>query len=233
MRELSAVILPTYNEAKNIEELLLKIEELKLISLIIVIDDSSSDGTQEIVMKLQEEFDNILLFTRSCKMGLGTAIRDGFKILSSLKERPRYVITMDADLSHNPLDIPKLLKCALRGYDIVIGSRYVKGGRIINWPPWRRLISQLANKLARPFISLPVRDFTSGFRCYSMKYILRALPMLKSHGFEIQIETLKVAQALGAKITEVPITFVNRKAGKSKLNEKEVLRYFLTLLRCP
>lgn len=227
----TAVILPTYNESENIRNLILAIEELNINPLLLVIDDSSPDGTQEIVKKLQMEFSNIILIVRPRKMGLGTAIRDGFKILVSLSEKPKYVITMDADFSHNPKDIPRLLECAKEGYDIVIGSRYIRGGAIKGWTPTRIIISRIANRIAKSLIGLPVNDFTSGFRCYSTKYILKALPKLKSQRFEIQIETLKLAQLLKMKVVETPIIFENRKRGKSKLTIKEVVNFLLHAIK--
>lgn len=226
-----AIILPTYNESENIRDLILAIEGLDINSIILVIDDSSPDGTWKIVKELQREFDNIMLVVRPSKMGLGTAIRDGFKILSSLENRPDHVIAMDADFSHNPQDIPRFLKYAEKGYDLIVGSRYIKGGEIKGWPSSRIIISKIANKIAKTLIRLPVNDFTSGFRCYSMKYILKATPNLKSKRFEIQIETLKQAQRLGMKVTEIPITFRNRKKGKSKLTIKEILNFLLYIIK--
>ena len=227
----SAIILPTYNESENIRDLILAIEDLNINPLILVIDDSSPDGTQEIVRELQGEFSNIMLVVRQRKMGLGTAIREGFRILASLPEKPEYVITMDADFSHNPRDIPRLIECAIKGYDVVVGSRYVEGGAIKGWGPTRIIISRIANKIAKALIKLPVNDFTSGFRCYSMRYIREAAPKLKSQRFEIQIESLKQAQLLGMRVTEIPITFENRKKGKSKLTLKEVINFLVYAIK--
>jgi len=227
----SAVLIPTYNESENIEDLIITIKRLDPSFLILVIDDSSPDGTSEIVKKLQKKFKNIMLIVRPGKMGLGTAIRDGFKFLSSLANRPDHVIVMDADFSHNPNDIPRFLKYAEKGYDIIVGSRYIKGGEIKGWPSSRIIISKIANKIAKTFIRLPVNDFTSGFRCYSMKYILKTTPNLKSQRFEIQIETLKQAQRLKMKVTEIPITFINRKKGKSKLTVREIINFLFYVFR--
>ena len=227
----SAVLIPTYNESENIEDLIITIKRLDPSFLILVIDDSSPDGTSEIVKKLQKKFKNIMLIVRPGKMGLGTAIRDGFKFLSSLANRPDHVIVMDADFSHNPNDIPRFLKYAEKGYDIIVGSRYIRGGEIKGWPSSRIIISKIANKIAKTFIRLPVNDFTSGFRCYSMKYILKTAPNLKSQRFEIQIETLKQAQRLKMKVTEIPITFINRKKGKSKLTVREIINFLFYVFR--
>ena len=224
-------MIPTYNESENIEDLILAINRLGLNLLILVVDDSSPDGTAEIVRRMQRKFKNIMLVVRPGKMGLGTAIRDGFRILSSLTNRPDHVITMDADFSHNPRDIPRFLQYAEKGYDLIVGSRYIRGGEIKGWSPSRMIISRTANKIAKTLIRLPVNDFTSGFRCYSMKYILKATPNLKSRRFEIQVETLKQAQQLKMKVTEIPITFEDRKKGKSKLTIKEIINFLIYAIR--
>ena len=226
-----AIILPTYNESENIRDLILAIEGLNINPLILVIDDSSQDGTQEIVRALQREFNNIMLVVRPRKMGLGTAIREGFRILASLPEKPEYVITMDADFSHNPRDIPRIIEYAMKGYDVVVGSRYIRGGAIKGWGSTRIIISRIANKIAKALIKLPVNDFTSGFRCYSMRYIQKAVPKLKSQRFEIQVELLKQAQLLGMKVTEIPITFENRKRGRSKLTLKEIINFLIFAIK--
>jgi len=227
----SAIILPTYNESENIRDLILAIEGLKIDPLILVIDDSSPDGTQEIVKGLQSEFSNIMLIVRPRKMGLGTAIREGFKFLISLPIKPKYVITMDADFSHDPRDVPRLLEHAKEGYDVVVGSRYVEGGEIAGWTPSRVMTSKMANKVARATIRLPISDFTSGFRCYSIGYVQKALPNLRSKTFEIQIETLKQAKSLNMKVAEIPIKFVNRKRGKSKLSIREIIDFSIFIAK--
>lgn len=227
-----AVVLPTYNESENIRALILAIESLDIDCSILVIDDSSPDGTSEIVRELQKDFSNIMLIVRPYKMGLGTAIRRAFECLMSLPNKPKYVVTMDADFSHNPNDLPRLLQCAKKGcYDIVVGSRYLKDGGIIGWPISRIIISNAANKMAKAVIRLPINDFTSGFRCYSANYVVRALPKLKSKRFEIQIETLKLAKLLGMNVAEIPITFVNRKKGKSKLTIREITDFLIFVIK--
>jgi glycosyltransferase involved in cell wall biosynthesis len=216
-----AILLPTYCEAGNIESLIREIKSLKPDALIVVIDDSSSDGTATIAKKLQKEYDNILVFIRPAKLGLGTAITDGFKIILSLKNPPDYIITMDADYSHNPQTIPKLLATAEKGYDLVIGSRYTKGSRIIGWHILRWLISRVANFFASTMVGMRIRDCTSGFRCYSRNYVENVIGHLHSQTYEIQIETVKQAWTRGFKVKEMPITFENRKRGKSKLTKAE------------
>jgi dolichol-phosphate mannosyltransferase len=216
-----AVVLPTYCEAENIESLIREIQELKLNLLITVIDDSSSDGTAEIVKKLQEEYDNVLLFVRPEKLGLGSAIITAFRLILSLRNQPEYIITMDADYSHNPQDIPKLIHTTRCGYDLVIGSRYCEGGRIVGWNCVRWLISRVANLIASTAIGTRIHDCTSGFRCYSKHCVKTVLPNLHSQTYEIQIETIKQAWLKRFSIKEIPITFVNRKRGKSKLTTVE------------
>lgn len=216
-----AVILPTYCEAENIESLIHEIQKLKLDILVSIVDDSSPDGTDGIVKKLQKEYENILLFSRPEKLGLGTAITTGFRRLLKLEKPPNYIVTMDADYSHNPQDIPRLIRTAKRGYDLTIGSRYHEGGNVIGSHPGRRLISRLANIIASVTVGLRVHDCTSGFRCYSKNYVQRALRNLHSQTYEIQIETVKQARLNGFSVKEIPITFVNRKRGKSKLTAFE------------
>ncbi len=220
-----AIILPTYCEAENIADIIHAIENLKLNSTLLVIDDSSPDETQNIVCKLKEKNKNILLLKRPRKMGLGTAITDGFRFLLALPKTPKYIITMDADYSHNPKDIPRLLKLAENGCDIVIGSRYCNGGKLKGWKLSRVIISKVANKLTGKLIKLAINDFTSGFRCYSKGYIVKALPQLHSETYEIQIETLRQAKLQNSKIGEIPIVFENRKKGKSKLTRTEIAAF--------
>jgi len=217
-----AIVLPTYCEAENVESLIRRIQGLRLNLLIVVIDDFSPDGTAEIVKKLQEEYDNILLFVRPAKLGLGTAITTGFRLILSLKNQPDYIITMDADYSHNPRDIPKLLGVAKCGYDLVIGSRYCSGGKIVGWHRGRWLISRVANLIASVTIGMRMYDCTSGLRCYSRQYVKSVLNDLHSQTYEIQIETVRQAWLQGFRVKEIPITFVNRKRGKSKLTRTEI-----------
>jgi len=216
-----AVVLPTYCEAENIESLIKELQKLKLNLMITVIDDSSPDGTAEIVKKLQEKYDNIVLSIRPKKLGLGTAIITAFQSVLSLKNQPDYIITMDADYSHNPQDIPKLIDVARSGYDLVIGSRYCEGGRIIGWHFMRWLISRVANLIASTVVGTRIHDCTSGLRCYSKHYVKTVLPNLHSQTYEIQIETVKQARLRGFEVMEIPITFENRKRGKSKLTRAE------------
>jgi len=224
-------MLPTYCEAENIGSIINTIQNLKLKSTIIVIDDSSPDGTGKIVTKLQEKYSNIILLSRQSKSGLGTAITDGFRFILSLPNPPQHIIAMDADYSHNPEDIPRLLQKAEKGYDLVIGSRYCKDGKVKGWTLARLIISKVANRITSKLVALPINDFTSGFRCYSRKYVQQILPHLHSQTYEIQIETLRQARIHNAKVSEIPITFTNRKKGKSKLTKNEIAGFLFYTLK--
>jgi dolichol-phosphate mannosyltransferase len=216
------VLLPTYCEAPNIERLITEIEKLDLDSRILVVDDSSSDGTAQIVRDLQKKYSDILLLVRPGKYGLGTAITDGFKIFLSAKNPPEQIIVMDADYSHDPQDIPALLSNFNFSDGLVIGSRYCRGGKIVGWPLTRRVISRLANTVAISMGHLKLNDCTSGFRCYSTTFLKAAIGNLHSSTYEIQIETAKQARINGFGIKEVPVLFVNRKRGKSKMSVSEI-----------
>jgi dolichol-phosphate mannosyltransferase len=219
------IILPTYCEAANIEKLIAEIESLKLNVCILVIDDSSLDGTSNVVRRIQKNYPNILLFVRPRKLGLGTAITDGFRIFLSLKKPPRYVVTMDADYSHNPKHIPQLISAVKKDADLAIGSRYCKGGETRNWSILRQVISRIANFIASIIIGAKISDHTSGFRCYSTNLIKNILSDLHSQTYEIQIETIRQTHLRKLKIKEVPVTFVNRKKGKSKLTFNEIQQF--------
>ena len=227
----TAVILPTYCEAENIENLVSTIEDLRLNITTVVVDDSSPDGTGELVKKLRETHPHLVLLTRPRKAGLGTAITDSFRFILSWPSPPDYMVTMDADHSHDPKDIPTLLGQARKGSDVVIGSRYCGGGEVKGWNFRRVMISRVANRITAGLVGLPINDFTSGFRCYSRKYVQKILPNLHSETYEIQIETLRQARLHQAKVTETPITFTNRKMGKSKLTKNEILSFLLYMLR--
>lgn len=225
------VILPTYCEAENIAKLIIQIENLPLNASILVIDDSSPDETAEIVKKLQAKYGNILLCIRPEKSGLGTAITDGFKIFLALKNSPRFVITMDADYSHNPKAILQLLSSMQCGCGIAIGSRYCRGGGTDGWSFTRKIISRTANTVAKSVVGFKLNDCTNGFRCYSTGFLKQAIGSLHSETYEIQIETIKQALLRGFDIKEVPILFVNRKRGKSKLTLVEVRSYISYILK--
>ncbi len=217
-----AVLLPTYCEAENIGSLIGEIQKLNLTTIITVVDDSSPDGTANIVKNLQKKLRTLYFISRDGKLGLGTAIVAGFRFLLSLPRPPDYIITMDSDYSHDPNDIVRLVNYARKGNDLVIGSRYIKGGAMENWPLKRQLISRVANVIAELVVGGRIKDCTSGFRCYSRKYVQKVLPTLHSTTYEIQIETLRQGKINHLRIKEVPINFVDRKKGKSKLSRDEI-----------
>ncbi len=220
------IILPTYREAANIARLIDDIESLKLDASLLVIDDSSPDGTADIIIQQQKKYPNIILYNRPKKSGLGTAITDGFKYYLSTPNPPRYVFTMDADYSHNPHDMPKLLSTIKENNcGIVIGSRYAKGGKIVGWPLTRKIVSKTANAIARTSLGLKLRDCTAGFRCYSTEFLKEAIDCLHSQTYEIQIETVRQAALRHIDVKETPVLFVNRKRGKSKLTWSEIKSY--------
>jgi len=224
------VILPTYCEAANIGQLIQEIEDLKQKISILVIDDSSPDGTASIVRSLQKKYNNILLLVRPKKYGLGTAITDGFKVLLSLKNPPKYIVTMDADYSHNPKDVPGVVSAAKEGKGLAIGSRYCKGGRITNWSLFRLVTSRVANLIASVLVKAKIHDYTSGLRCYSTKLVRAIVADLHSQTYEIQIETVWQACRRKFNVREVPMTFVNRKKGKSKLTPNEIKEFISYIL---
>jgi dolichol-phosphate mannosyltransferase len=219
------VILPTYGEADNIANLINDIESLNLNASILVIDDLSPDHTAEIVQGMQQKYSNIILCIRPKKTGLGTAITDGFKIFLSLSSMPKYVVTMDADYSHDPKAIPQLLLNMENNCGVVIGSRYCKGGKTAGWPVTRKIVSRVANFIAQNSLGLNLHDCTSGFRCYSTDFLKEAISNLHSQTYEIQIETIRQAVLKDYQVKETPILFVNRKSGKSKLTLTEIKSY--------
>jgi dolichol-phosphate mannosyltransferase len=223
------ILLPTYCEAANISKLIHEIESLNLNCSILVIDDSSPDGTADLVRNLRKEYGNILIFVRPRKSGLGTAITDGFKVFLSLRNPPDYIVTMDADYSHSPKDVPRLVSAAKEAKGLAIGSRYCPGGGTVNWSVFRLAISRVANMLSSVLIGADIHDYTSGLRCYSMNLVKSMVGELHSETYEIQIETIRQARMKGFDIKEIPMIFVNRKKGKSKLTTNEI-REFLSYI---
>ncbi len=219
------VLLPTYCEAQNIERLVHEIEGLDLDITVLVIDDSSPDGTASIVRRLQKQYNNILLSVRPGKGGLGTAITDGFRVFLSLPNPPQYIVTMDADFSHNPEDVPRAVSAAKQGKGLAIGSRYCRKGGVKNWSPLRIVTSRVANIIASVSVRARIRDYTSGLRCYSTNLVRRIISDLHSQTYEIQIETIRQARRRGFDVREFPMTFINRKNGKSKLSLNEIREF--------
>ncbi|MDZ7373645.1 MAG: polyprenol monophosphomannose synthase [candidate division KSB1 bacterium] len=215
-------IIPTYNEAQNISRLLPRVFAQPISGLdVLVVDDGSPDGTAQLVRQLQEVYrDNLFLIMREGKRGLGSAYVAGFKF--ALARDYEIVVEMDADLSHNPDDLPRLLS-ALEGSDVAIGSRYITGVNVVNWPLRRLLLSLGGNWYVRMVTGLPVKDCTSGFKAYRRE-VLAALDLdrIQSDGYAFQIEMKYRAWKKGFRLCEVPIIFVDREAGSSKMSKRIV-----------
>lgn len=218
MEDRKIVIIPTYNERENIENIIRKVFSLEGGYDILIIDDGSPDGTAAIVKRLQQEFpERLHMIERPGKLGLGTAYITGFKW--SIDKGYDYTFEMDADFSHNPEDLPRLYQACKDGADLAIGSRYCDGISVINWPIGRIIMSYYASVYVRTILGMKVYDCTAGFKCYSNK-VLRAIDLdkVEMKGYGFQIEMKYTTYKLGFKITEVPIIFVNRKAGTSKMS---------------
>jgi len=224
------IVIPTYNEAENIAKLINQIFSLNITGLeILVVDDNSPDGTSQIVSELGTKNSELHLITRPGKLGLGSAYTAGFT--EALKMGADFIFEMDADFSHDPKDIPKMLE-AIKNSDLVIGSRKIVGGSIIGWNWWRKLMSNGAMWLSRLLLSLKPLDVTAGFRCFR-KQVLEKIDLKKitSNGYAFQEELLYRTQMAGFRITEIPVTFVDRQFGKSKLNKKDVWEFFITIFK--
>ncbi|MFC2384247.1 MAG: polyprenol monophosphomannose synthase [Prevotella sp.] len=216
----SIVIIPTYNEKENIEKIIRAVFSLDKYFHILIIDDGSPDGTAAIVRNLIEtEFnERLFLIERSGKQGLGTAYITGFKW--ALEHKYGYVFEMDADFSHDPKDLPRLYNaCHEDGYDVAIGSRYVSGVNVVNWPIGRVLMSYFASKYVRFITGFKVHDTTAGFKCYKRR-VLETIPLdeIRFKGYGFQIEMKYTAYKIGFQIKEVPVIFVNRQEGVSKMS---------------
>jgi dolichol-phosphate mannosyltransferase len=214
------VIIPTYNEIENVEKMVRSIFALPTLFHLLIVDDGSPDGTANKVRELQQEFPNSLfLEERKGKLGLGTAYIHGFKW--ALKRDFDYIFEMDCDFSHNPKDLERLLNACENGADVSVGSRYVKGGNVSNWDMKRIILSYCASLYVRAILWFNVKDTTAGFKCYKRK-VLEAIELdeVKFMGYAFQIEMKYRAYKKGFKIVEVPITFVDRVEGTSKMSTK-------------
>jgi len=215
----SLVIIPTYNEKGNIENITRKVMSLAGDFHLLVIDDGSPDGTAAIVKELMKEFNGrLFLVERAGKQGLGTAYIAGFKW--ALARSYEFIFEMDADFSHNPEDLIRLKAACVNGADLAIGSRYVKGGNVKNWDMKRVLMSYFASVYVRTVLWLNIKDTTAGFKCYRRR-VLEALPLdtIKFIGYAFQIEMKYLTHKKGFKITEVPINFIDREVGISKMSK--------------
>ena len=215
----SIVIIPTYNEKENIEAIIRKVFSLVKDFHLLIVDDGSPDGTAGIIKNLQKEFpERLFLEERKGKLGLGTAYIHGFKW--GLQRQYNYFFEMDADFSHNPLDLVKLYNaCEKDGADLAIGSRYITGVNVVNWPMGRILMSYFASVYVRFITGMKIRDTTAGFKCYKRE-VLETIPLdkIKFFGYAFQIEMKFTVWKFGFNIVEVPIIFTDRTHGESKMS---------------
>ncbi len=212
------VIIPTYNEKENIEAIIRKVFSLPIDFDILIVEDNSPDGTAQIVKQLQQEFSQLHIIERKGKLGLGTAYIAGFKW--ALANNFEYIFEMDADFSHNPEDLIHLYHaCSKQGADMSIGSRYVSGVNVVNWPMGRVLMSYFASKYVRIITGMKVHDTTAGFACYKRKVLEKIqLDNIRFVGYAFQIEMKFTTWKYGFKIIEVPIIFTDRTQGTSKMS---------------
>jgi dolichol-phosphate mannosyltransferase len=212
------VIIPTYNEKENVEKMIRKVFSLETPFHLLIVEDNSPDGTAAIVKKLQKEFrEKLYIFERKGKLGLGTAYMAGFKW--ALENGYEYIFEMDCDFSHNPNDLERLYKAVIEGADVAIGSRYISGINVINWPLGRVLMSYFASMYVRIVTGMKIMDTTAGFKCYRRK-VLETIEFekIKLIGYGFQIEMKFTAWKFGFKVVEVPIVFTDRKEGTSKMS---------------
>jgi dolichol-phosphate mannosyltransferase len=226
----SLIIIPTYNEKENIEKIIRKVFNLNFPFEILIIDDGSPDGTATIVKELQKEYSGLHLEERTGKLGLGTAYIHGFKW--ALKNAYDYIFEMDADFSHNPEDLYKLYTACVNGADVSIGSRYVNGVNVVNWPMSRVLMSYFASMYVRLVTRIDIQDATAGFKCYR-RIVLETIPLdkIKFVGYAFQIEMKFTAIRYGFKVVEVPIIFTDRTEGTSKMSTKIFREAFLGVIQ--
>jgi len=216
------VSLATYNERDNLAPLLQEIRQAVPSADVLVIDDNSPDGTGELADRIAVDDRHIRVMHRAGKLGLGTAILAGMRY--AMDENYDYLLNMDADFSHHPRYLPAIVG-GMKRYDVMIGSRYVKGGGTVNWPLSRRLISQALGRLVRVLMRIPARDTSGAYRCYRITKLRQAhLERLRSRGYSFQQEVLYRCRKAGCKIGETPIIFENRRAGASKVNPREAVR---------
>lgn len=230
-----AVIIPTYNEKENITNLIESLTNIfnnnKINGNIVVVDDNSPDGTGNIVDEIKKKNPAVNIVHREKRLGLGTAYITGMKF--SMKNlNADLIMTMDSDFSHNPKYIPDFIRKINQGFDVVLGSRYVKGGGTYKWKIHRRIISKGANTLAKFVIGLKTNDNTTGFRCYKRKVLETIeLDKIKSNGYSFLVEIAYLCQKFNFKLSETPILFVDRKYGETKISKKEIFKTLHTLLR--
>ena len=216
------VVLPTFNEAANIARVLRRVRNAVPTADVLVVDDASPDGTAGVARAVGAELGGIDVLDRTAKLGLGSAYRDGFA--EGLRRGHHILVEMDSDLSHDPNALPALLDAVERGADLAVGSRYAEGGSILRWSARRRALSRWGNRYARWALRLPLLDVTSGFRAYHAQIVAKLdLAAIRSEGYCFQIEMAYRVAQLGGRILEVPIEFVDRRHGTSKMSFRIVL----------
>lgn len=224
-----AVVIPTYNERENLPVLMESLENIldnmNMKSLVVIVDDDSPDGTGMVAEQLGKQYGNISLLHRKRKAGLGSAYKDGFKYALNRFD-PSVIVQMDADNSHDPKYIPSMVRMIIEGNDAVVGSRRVGDGAVVGWGYYRKSVSSTANAVAKLMCGLDVSDATSGYRAYSGNCLRRVdMDAIRSDGYAFQVEMLCKLKQLGCRICELPITFVERREGRSKLNSNEMLGF--------
>ena len=231
MKADSLVLIPTFNEKENIEKIIRKVFSLATPFHVLIIDDGSPDGTADIVKNLQKEFpEQLFIEERKGKLGLGTAYIHGFNW--ALKHAYDFIFEMDADFSHNPEDLPRLREACLKGADVAIGSRYIKGVNVVNWPMGRVLMSYFASVYVRMVTGIAIQDATAGFKCYR-KEVLQTIQLnnIKFVGYAFQIEMKFTAIKHGFNVVEIPIIFTDRTEGTSKMSPRIFREAFLGVIQ--
>ena len=229
MNEKIFISIATYNEKENIEKLIRRIFDLKINNLsVIVVDDNSPDGTSAVVKKMQNQFPSIFLIERSDKLGYGAAHKVAF--VKALESGAEIIISMDADFSHDPNEIPNLITQIEKGYDVVVGSRKVNGGKIVGWGLWRKFCSIGATVVARLVLGIRTRDLTTGFRAYKRKvFEIISIDEITSTGYSFLEESIYLIEKYDFNVKEIPVVFLNREYGKSKLTWQEIIYFFKTI----
>jgi len=224
------VVIPTYNEAQNLPQLIPALKQAlqNQNHKLIVVDDNSPDGTAEVARELRSTYGNIVVQQRPAKLGIGSAIRDGLSLALSIPTCDT-VITMDGDLSHNPEEIISLLRERAKA-DLVVGSRYIKGGQVIGWPLHRKALSRVANYMCALLLRTHLHEHTNYYRAYSRRLAELVAQNADGQGYEFGISSILIAKDHGFVIREVPTVFVNRTRGKSKMGISDMIRWFLAIV---
>ena len=226
-----AIIIPTYNEKGNIDSLLKELTTLYKSAHVFVVDDNSPDGTGDVVTKFKKKNKNVHLIARKTKSGIGRSYLHGFAEV--LKKKPKYIVQMDADFSHDPKVIKQMIE-EIKDVDVVIGSRYIKGISVINWPISRIFLSWFANLYVRLLTQMPIFDATGGYKCFKGE-VLSSLQLdrIQSDGYCFQIEVNYLLYKFGFKIKEIPIVFADRQEGMSKMNKSIIIEALIKVLFMP